>query len=261
MKRLLLAIVTVAVVSLLATRSPAQIGPNPPENHYLVYLFEYTAAVDLPGLTLRDQWGTWYPGDVYYQDKWANPLFLKNGEDVTWDPLLHHAWYKLEEPLANARSVIVEHQWGAYDLVIRNAKHLIVPADKHNQIPGIPIGNHYLCYEAIGTPLQFPVDLSDQWGQHRQVAWEPVCFCNPVEKILPGGESYPPVDPRIHLTCYRLDPLATTRPVDWEDQFGLWVNDSSKVECLICLPSIKTDIVPTEESTWGRIKEIYKTEE
>ena len=237
--------------------NPALAQPFPfgMENHYLVYQLHPTT-LSIP-LILIDQFGTWQPDPDMIQEKWGNPLFAKNGQDVLFNLLLHHAWYRIN-PLPFSGTVIAEHQFGAFPLVLRDAVFLLLPSDKFDQLPGppVPVGNHYLCYEAEGEPFDIPLQLDDQFGQWDNVAREPAYFCNPVEKIHEDGTSSGIVDPDVHLTCYRVDPITVGFPFFWDDQFGRW-NNGAQFQCLVCLPSIKRFVIPTEESTWGRIKSLY----
>ncbi len=162
MKRLFITMVVLTFVGGASITTLAQLPDHPPENHYLVYNLEIPHTVFAP-LGLRDQFGSYEVQSPIIQIKWGNPLELKNGEPVMWDPLLHHSWYELTEPIPNARFVTVEHQFGAYQLQLLDGRFLINPADKHDQIPGLPIGNHYLCYMARGEPLEIPLELVDQW--------------------------------------------------------------------------------------------------
>ena len=260
MMRVLLAIMVALSIAFVAIPAGAQPDPTFPENHYLVYNLGSPINYTTPVLSLRDQWGLWYPAPQMVIEKWQNPLLRKNFEDVLWDPFLHHAWYALTQPLPHFESIIVEHQFGTYQLLVYEAVYLLTPADKNDELGDVPLGNHYLCYLAQGTPLEFPVDMEDQWGPSSNIVHDPFCFCNPVEKTLQDGTTYPIVNPDMHLTCYRIDPNSAGIPFFWQDQFSLWSNDAVE-ECLICLPSLKNPGVPTEESTWGRIKELYSTEE
>lgn len=254
--RVILVLLVAVFIALVAVPVGAQPGAGFPENHYLVYNLELPVDVTLPVVTLRDQWGSHNPAPQYILEKWANPLLFKNGEDVTWDPFLHHAWYRLTQPLPNIQSIIVEHQFGTYHLLVRDAVFLLTPADKNSDLGAVPLGNHYLCYLADGTPLEFPVDMQDQWGTWPNIAHEPFCFCNPTEKILDDGTLYPIVDPNMHLTCYVVDPLVAGVPFHWNDQFGVWDN-AAREQFVICLPSLKNPTSPSEDSTWGRIKSLY----
>ena len=91
MKRFIFAIALVAVVAIAASPTTGQIAH---ENHYLVYNLE--VPLDFPAdLLFRDQWGSWEGSQHLVLEKWANPLFHKNGEEVIFDPLIHHTWWIL----------------------------------------------------------------------------------------------------------------------------------------------------------------------
>ena len=257
MKRILCATVMPALVAWLWAPASSQLPPNPPENHYLVWNVGQVQTVVIQ-VHLDDQFGPLDPPPMLLLEKWGNPIEQKNGEPVLWDPLVHHAWYRFEPPVPQPQRLVkVEHQFGVFNLALFEAVYLINPADKHDQLPGWPEwANHYLCYTAQGPPLELPVTMNDQWGLWQNLLHEPACFCNPVEKTAPDGMVYPIMEPSMHLTCYLIDPIPFGFPFFMEDQFGFWDIDALD-QCFLCLPSVKLEVIPAEEGTWGRIKSLF----
>ena len=121
------------------------------------------------------------------------------------------------------------------------------------QPPGL---DHFLCYDItilgpVAEPSPFgatpaAVDLIDQFGRLRVVPALPNQLCNPVNKILPTGQAFPPANPNAHLACDPFDPLSNPPPphlpitVRVENQFGrgaLRVTGRDR----LCLPTWKND--------------------
>ena len=84
----------------------------------------------------------------------------------------------------------------------------------------------------------------------------PAYLCNPVEKQIAGTVT-PIVDPAIHLACYRMDPLDVFIGFTAADQFGQWILIDLTSE-VFCVPSLKEDPTQTEDSSWGKLKSIYR---
>jgi len=268
MKRTYFPVVSLVVLGLMVVPLTAQPENLPAENHYLVYtLTEPVLFPSVGPLTLRDQWGSIdFDGDLmnYF---WSNPLTIKNGEDVTYDPRVHQTWWSLGfGPIPTQRhEIVVGHQFGTFNFVVQDAVWLANPADKNDQIPP-PIewpiwANHYLCYMIVeGEPLNRTLVMDDQWGPHSNVALDPYCFCNPVEKVLPDGDTWPIVDAEAHLTCYWVNMIPASQQFYFDDQF---VRNGYRVagwERLICFPSTKDEALPAEETNWGRIKALFGDE-
>jgi hypothetical protein len=260
---MLFALTVVAVVGVTAMPSSGGL-PLFPENHYLVYTVADPLTFSV-NLQFRDQWGGWEGSQNLILEKFANPLWEKNGEIVLYDDLVHHTWWRLQ-PIPNpVRQVKVEHQFGLHDIVTAEAIFLLNPADKDDRIPPPEDwprrANHYLCYQIIeGEVLNISLDMIDQWGPHQNVALDPYCFCNPVEKTtLDDGVVYPIVDGTMHLTCYRLELVPSGVSFVYDDQF-LRNGNNAREECLICLPSLKHETVGTQDTNWGRIKALFGNE-
>jgi hypothetical protein len=224
------------------------------ENHYLVYRVEALPPPTISTmLELYDQFGDYMTNELTLE-YFANPV-MKFDEPV-FDVNLHHTWWRIDNPQPE-RDVIIENQFGPRVLRVRDGRYLLAPSLK--DVPGgeLPQANHYECYEAEGMPVGFEVPLTDQFGNSTPLVMEPEWFCNPVRKTH-DGVVYEPVDLEIHLTCYRLEP-----PVPMErdalaiDQFGFW-ELGIREGLWLCVPTEKFDFVPTERSTWGRIKSVFR---
>ncbi len=250
MKLATLLIVTLSL--LLALPAAAQVVIGPAEDHFKVY--DVPEKIPFPAFVgLNDQFGP-SSADTLVLDKFATPV-SKNGEPML-DPVRHLTWWRIRSDPQPGRQVVLENQFGLQTWMVYDGMYLLVPAVKNGEGQLEP-HNHYKCYRAAGGAVNLPVILVDQFGTVDVIAADPVLFCNPVEKIDAAGLFFPIVDPEAHLAVYRLDPpMPYGIPVFAEDQFGLWQFTLAQHEWL-CVPSYKQEVVPTRETSWGRIKSLY----
>jgi hypothetical protein len=244
------------VVSLAATAAFAQ--PLPVENHYKVYNNPPIPISKLVGL--RDQFGG-FSVDVLTFERFATPA-TKILPDGTVYPMIngeiHMDWWRIAYPQP-ARTIIVTDQFGKAPWVVGDARYLLVPSLKNVPPPAVvPPWNHYLCYDALTGPLVGTlVTLVDQFGNVNVRVLQAKYFCNPVEKRA-DGQLYPIIDPNAHLACYQVDnPFPEYHPITTVDQFGYWQTQIDHNDCL-CVPALKDYPLATEQSTWGRIKALYR---
>lgn len=218
-------------------------------DHYLVY--EVAKVPFSESVTLVDQFGG---SDVLLQTLlyFANPV-SKNSEPI-FDTQLHYTWYRFTEGNPT-RSVTLSNQFGTQEWTVGNAGWLAVPARKNETGPPIS-ANHYKCYSAGGAFTQRTVVLKDQFGTAQTIVLKPVLFCNPAEKTH-SGRTYPIVNDEAHLACYEIQYFSVAVPsVLAQDQF-LTGDLQIGLASWLCVPSTKLFPIPTEESTWGRIKSLY----
>jgi hypothetical protein len=231
----------------------------PVENHYKVYLVDPPYPLTkLVGLS--DQFGSVDVTTLVLQ-KFANPAekILPDGTRYPMvDPKIHLTWWRISVPQP-PRSVVGIDQFGAARWDLGDAVCLLNPALKDPLTPGEdpPVWNHYLCYNALGPTVGMPVTLVDQWGNCNVVVLYGKLFCNPVEKRA-DGVVYPIIDYSAHLACYLVqNPMMFSRTYVARDQFGIWNQYALQNDCL-CVPALKDEIVGNEETTWGRIKALYR---
>jgi hypothetical protein len=255
-KRLSVFLLAIALTSISWALASAQNGIID-EQHYLVY--------DLPDpitfvepIILNDQFGEVEALDFVLR-QFANPVEKLSPDGTVLGPILdflaHQTWWEFQDPHPEHRFVDIDNQFGRERLVVTNRRFLVLPAGKDN--PDIPWRNHYQCYDADGPPVGLQLVLADQFGLFDVVVLHPALFCNPVEKIRATG-AYPIVNPEAHMTCYDLDPIY---PVltghNAFDQFGSWNIRPTNTRWL-CVPTDKLTVIGTEDSSWGRIKSLYK---
>ncbi len=128
---------------------------------------------------------------------------------------------------------------------VMDSRFFLVPALKNSATGDtIPQKNHYLCYDALGEPLNIQVRLEDQFDSTFVVILEPVYFCNPcVKELLDTGDIYPIVDSLAHLIVYHVD---NTTPYSIRatalDQFGFW--DLTLYEnFFLIVPALKNEVL------------------
>jgi hypothetical protein len=261
MKRFVVGLSALALMQLLLPIGAANGQATlPAENHYKVYgTSSYTF---VKPITLIDQFGAINVVD-FVLDRFANPATKVLPDGTSYPPVddkAHQTWWRCFVPQP-VRTVVAIDQFGTTPVKLGNAVYLLNPALK-NALPPIgplPVRNHYLCYEVIGSlPLFKIVTLIDQFGISTNVRiLESKLFCNPVEK-REGALVHPIIDYKAHLNCYRVEnPNFVVRSISANDQFGFWQIYTYQNDCL-CLPALKEHIVGTSPSTWGQIKALYR---
>ena len=173
------------------------------------------------------------------------------------NPQLHYTWWRIS-PQPYEALVVATNQFGDQTLRLFDAQYLWNPALK-NEAGDPPPANHYKCYACEGNPIQVPVLLTDQFDEWRAVVTWPRWFCNPAEKTDPTGQVYPIEDPQLHYICYEfeeIDPALFTAMVT--DQFIREELLNLSPSDLLCVPTEKLEVTPTQQGTWGRMKIMYR---
>ncbi len=257
--------VALAILSLLPPLNAGAQG-LPRVEHQKVYTVEQHVPLGRT-VDLHDQFGLEHTV-IQQLDFFSNPVD-QNHEGLQ-DTLVHFSWWRIFDTLPRpSRRLLVSNKLGAdQEWVIRTPTHLLTPAIKNEVGPGAPEGglppppthvNHFKCYQAESGPrIDRPLILEDQFGIRTAVVDTAFCFCTPVEKVLPDGIRYPIVDPETHLACYLISPsLHYGIPFVWRDQFFTGTNFALN-DILVCVPSVKDEVVPTQKESWGRLKSVYR---
>lgn len=248
---------------LVGNQAHAQPGGtiNPLWDHYRVYQVTGgpTAA---PVVTLEDQFGI-SNHDPFELHHFSNPD-QKTHDGVVHainDPRLHYTWWFLgRDPTFSRPGIQVDNQFGPQVLNVRGDDlYLLNPATKDETGP-IPLANHYKCYRCDGSPPNATVMLADQWTQRTALVGDPWWLCNPTRKTVLGGPTYDIVDPDQHYVCYDIGQVNYAAPFTpaVSDQF---IQDEQLTifsQRFLCVPSTKFDPTPTKQSTWGRVKILYR---
>ena len=237
----------------------AQAQVDPFWDHYKVYNANPKISVPIPAVTLIDQFGA-YTHQVQYLDFFANPVEKRHGPLVF--PIhrseLHYTWWRID-PQPFSKDVIAVNQFGEKTIHVGDAAYLLNPALK-NAPQGFPLptANHYKCYNCTGDPVIVDVFLQDQfYGRPAQVL-SPRFFCTPVDKIA-FGQTHPMVDARQHYTVYDIDPGPPIFQAIIRDQFILPdLTVQLNLDRFLMVPTDKVLPTPTDQSTWGRVKGLYR---
>jgi hypothetical protein len=251
-----LCLLGVALFFLLSSPAGQYAHAQPAIDHYNFYETSGPGVFD--ALTLKDQFGTSVTTVVLYLLKFGTPV-SKNGSPIH-DLSAHLSWYGLSETQPE-RQIGVLDQFGAGEWTIGGTVALLAPALK-DQSPPIPVKNHYKCYGVTqGPTINQTVTLIDQFGLTEVFVTQAKYFCNPVEKIH-GGEVYPIIDSLAHLAIYEaLDPGTINEMVSYHDQFYSGYPIPVVGKLYLAVPAWKEYPVAIEESTWGQIKAMYRSED
>jgi hypothetical protein len=255
-----------AVLAFAGSRAEAQGTVVPATwDHYKLYLsnpiYPYTGPNPV---LLNDQFGSAYH-QVQFLDRWMNPVEKALPEGGIFginEPFLHYTWWRIDAPPPqNQWTVAVTNQFGDQMLNVGDPVYLLNPALK-NQTGTLPVRNHYKCYLCDGLPVNKQVLMTDQFDQWGAQVLFPRYFCNPTEKTVgpvPGGQTYPIVDPAKHYVCYEYNPPdAQPFTALITDQFVQDRTVDLHPSQWICVPSIKQTYVPTRRDTWGKLKQLYR---
>ena len=237
----------------------AQPGGTFTINHFNIYadLIRPTLGTTV---TLRDQFGE--DNHLVQNLEWFGVPVDKNGEGII-DTRAHLTWWRIS-PGDNfgPRRVVVQNQFGDQTLDVGVPSYLLNPALKNStgQEP-LPddTHDHYKCYDAIpDQQLSLSVSLLDQYGLDLDVVLFAQFLCNPAEKETADGVVHPINKPQEHLVCYRIESFDPSPvPALATDQFGVWQMEL-QARYMLCVPSLKDEVVQTNEGTWGEIKSTYR---
>lgn len=238
-----------------AQHAPPGINPT----HYWTYKVLTTVQIPEPVFAADQFYPAGVPLTVNRLDRLVNWV-SKNGSPVLPDTFLHYTWWNVLPKVPTPRAVRVINQFGAYDVNVQYLDFMLVPAWKNREQPLLPEANHYLCYRTVGfPPPPFPVTLLDEWRQDIQQPLEMEYLCNPCMKEH-AGSVFPPVDTLTHMALFRIQPLSDQFLPLVADQFfaGVVPVQQTPYEYLL-VPSQKIDVAtPTRNSSWGRLKTIYR---
>jgi hypothetical protein len=252
---------TMVVGLLVCGVGPAGAQSAPPSiDHYLLY--ELVPSLELPSprqVYLSDQFFTNKPTNPAYA-AWLGVPVSKDGGEI-FDQNLHLTGYNVQPPDFSFPSIHVgvTNQFGDSELDLLHSAYMINPAVKYPQ-PGqtIPVANHYRVYGCQGPPVNRSVTLVDQFRTTTAQVTDPLLFLVPAAKTV-DGVTYPIVRPDAHFVCYGLligsfDPYIA---VTFLDQF---MTGSAFIpgQCFLCVPTIKHVPTPTETSTWGSVKALFR---
>jgi hypothetical protein len=235
----------------------ADANPVPVIDHYKTY--EVFGGPTFAGnVLLEDQFGETVHTFLILE-KFSTPV-MKNQEQI-FDSIAHLSWWVIDD-IQPTRKVGVGDQFGWNEWTIKDGRYLLTPALKNDPAGTLPMKDHYKCYEVIqGPSINIMVTLEDQFDSVMVTVVKARYFCNPVQKTDPGGQVYPVIDTLNHLAVYEVQNTTPySIPVFIQDQF-FEGNITLHENLFLAVPAFKEYPVAIEESTWGRIKALYGSEE
>jgi len=238
----------------------AQSSTYPPVDHQLCYNAQ--GAFNVPsGIRLINQFSTggFVPTTISsVATIHCNPV-QKTAAGVVYpitNPNAHLACFNLTTSGQPTPTVVVTNQFGSATLQPSQPNLLCVPSWKSltgppGQQPNTPPNlNHFTCYPVSlvsGGYTPPAVTLQDEFAPAPvAVSINPVPqeLCLPTEKVLPSGQTFPIINPTLHLLCYQVSKTPIITPVWDENQFGTSAVSISSTKWL-CLPSTKQIVSTT----------------
>jgi hypothetical protein len=172
-------------------------------------------------------------------DFFANPV-SKNGEPL-FDKNAHLAWYRGVQPPEPPRRVVLENQFGKFDIRTGTGYGLLVPTHKMEQGSVFPEElDHYKVYRLLDVE-QVPekvLKLKDQFGGEEVKLRLPLYFAVPVKKRH-GDKTYPIHNERAHLLIYSITTRETPKTIKIRNQFARGISVKVIRSLMLAAPSIK----------------------
>lgn len=152
-------------------------------------------------------------------DFFANPA-SKNGERI-YDKNAHLAWYRGIQPAEPRRRVVLENQFGKFDIRTGTVYGLLVPTQKLEPGSVFPKGlSHFKVFRLLDVE-QAPgkvVKLRDQFGPDEVKVNLPLYFAVPVAKRH-GNKTFPIENERAHLLIFSITTREVQKAIKIRNQF------------------------------------------
>jgi len=174
-------------------------------------------------------------------DFFANPV-SKNGEPL-YNKNAHLAWYRGIQPAEPLRQVVLENQFGKFDIRTGTGYGLLVPTQKVEQGSAFPEKlDHYKVYR-LANAEQAPdkvVKLQDQFGSDEVRLRFPLYSAVPVVKRH-GDKVYPIHNERAHLLIFSITTRDFQKKIKLRNQFANGISVSVVRSLMLAVPSLKLD--------------------
>jgi hypothetical protein len=177
-------------------------------------------------------------------DFFGNPV-SKNGEPI-FDKNAHLSWYRGAQAAEPMRRVVVENQFGKFDIRTGTGYGLLVPSQKVEAGSEFPKAlDHYKVYRLVDVE-QVPdvkLKLRDQFGSDEVALRLPMYFAVPVVKTF-GEKKYPIQNPRAHLLIFGITPRDSQRKIVVRNQFARGITVPVVRSVMLAAPSLKIEWKP-----------------
>jgi hypothetical protein len=177
-------------------------------------------------------------------DFFANPV-SKNGEPL-YDKNAHLAWYRGVQPPEPPRRVVLENQFGKFEIRTGTGYGLLVPTKKVEQGSVFPSElDHYKVYRLLDVE-QVPekvLKLRDQFGSDEGKLRLPLYFAVPVTKRR-GDKTNPIHNERAHLLIFSITTRELQKTIKLQNQFARGTSVRVVRSLMLGAPSLKLEWKP-----------------
>lgn len=171
----------------------------------------------------------------------ANPV-SKNGQPLH-DKNAHLAWYRGVQPAEPTRRVVLENQFGRFDIRTGRGYGLLVPTQKVELGSAFPEAlDHYKVYRLVDVERvpDVTLKLRDQFGASEARLRVPLFLAVPVKKRH-GTSEHAIRNERAHLLVFGIGPREVQKKVKLRNQFARGVSAVAVRSVMLAVPSIKHD--------------------
>jgi len=177
-------------------------------------------------------------------DFFANPV-SKNGEPL-FNKNAHLAWYRGIQPPEPLRRVVLENQFGSFDIRTVTGYGLLAPTQKVEQGSEFPKElDHYKVYR-LSDVEQVPakaLKLKDQFGSDEVKLLLPLYFAVPVTKRH-GDRTEPIHNERAHLLIFSITTRDLQKTIKLRNQFANGISVRVVRSLMLGAPSLKREWKP-----------------
>jgi hypothetical protein len=174
-------------------------------------------------------------------DFFANPV-SKNGEPL-YDKNAHLTWYRGVQPPEPIRRVVLENQFGKFDVRTGTGYGLLVPTEKIERGSAFPEQlDHYKVYRLVDVE-QVPtkaLKLGDQFGSDEVKLRLPLYLAVPVMKRH-GNKTHPIHNDRAHLLIFSITTRDLKKSVKLRNQLANGTGVRVVRSVMLAAPSLKRE--------------------
>lgn len=177
-------------------------------------------------------------------DYFANPV-SKNGEAL-YDKHAHLGWYRGVQPPEPVRRVVLENQFGKFDIRTGTGYGLLVPTQKLERGSVFPEKlDHFKVYRLVDVERvpEATLKLRDQFGSDEVKLRWPLFFAVPVMKRH-GNKSYPIHNERAHLLIFSITTRELKKRIKLRNQLTPGAPARVVRSVMLAAPSIKLEWKP-----------------